>query len=218
MAAQTCFFLQRRVNHDLVELVLLMAAKADRVAGGTQQMGLIRGMRVMAVNAFPAFQGRMDAFFVHPDLLGFVAGHAELVAFFFQKQLGQYPVPQMAILAFLFFDDGVHIFLGKVFAFKIGMTIKALLSGELAGGTHGHRNTGYNTIQGKYANGYCRNGNLIHAEQLIPRFHQAFDFTMGWKCKWSSSHWIRSGIASCIFFYHFDDAMSGVTLLAQERA
>ena len=72
---QAGFFFKRRVNYGLVELIAFMAAKTQIVSGRIEQMGLIRGMRVMAVNAFPAFQGCVGFLFIQPNLFGFVARH-----------------------------------------------------------------------------------------------------------------------------------------------
>jgi hypothetical protein len=144
MAPQARFFLKCRMHHGLVELSALMAAKAQIVTGRVKQMGLIRGMRIVTIDAFPALQGGMNPFFVYPDLFSLMTSHAELIALFFEQQLGKHPMPQMAVLAFLFLDDGMYIGHGKVFGFKIGMAVQALFLGKLAGCAHGRRHTGNN--------------------------------------------------------------------------
>lgn len=114
----------------------------------------------MAVDAFSFSQRSMNIFLIQPDLLCLMTGQTDLVAFFLQQQLGQDAVPQMACLAFLFFDDGMHILHGKVFAFKLGMAIQALFSDKLAG-PHRRACAGQDADQGHQAcGGYCK-GNLF---------------------------------------------------------
>ena len=56
----------------------------------------------MATGAFPAFECAMHEGFVHPDFLFGVALVADLIACFFQQQLGNDAVSEVAILTFFF--------------------------------------------------------------------------------------------------------------------
>jgi len=127
----------------------------------------------MAVHAFSAFQRGVNIFFVQPDLLCLVTGQTDLVASFFQDQLGQNAVPQVAVLAFFFLNDDMHILHGKVLAFKLGMAIQAFLLDKLAGCAHRRAGTGHNAEKCRQTGAGKRDGKLFDGKRWVTYFHLA---------------------------------------------
>src|SRR3990170_6165052 len=107
-----------------------MALIADLVAFTRKQVGRLRRVRIMAEGALPRLERRMNARLVHPDLFFAVARVAEVVSFFFQDQFRDDPVPEVAVLAFLLLDHGMHVFHREVLALELGVAVETLFPGE----------------------------------------------------------------------------------------
>ncbi len=115
-----------------LKFVFLVALVTECAACGFQQIVFPGGVRVVAVDAFAFFQGRVHHGFFHSDFGLVMAGIAGLIARSFQEQLRDDTVPQVAVLTFFFLDDGMHIFERQVFFRKVGMTLQARLGCKFA--------------------------------------------------------------------------------------
>jgi hypothetical protein len=87
-------------------------------------------MGIVASGAFTSLEPGVHKSFVHPYFIFFMAFIAGLIALSFQKQLGDYTVSEVAILAFLFLDNNMHVFHFEVFIRKLGVTLQAILAHE----------------------------------------------------------------------------------------
>jgi hypothetical protein len=99
-------------------------------------------MRVVTINALSLFQAGMHPRFVQSDVLAVMALEANLTALSFQQKLWQDTVAQVAIFAFFFPDDRVHILHGQVFGCKLGVALQALLARKLTRFKRRGRGTG----------------------------------------------------------------------------
>jgi hypothetical protein len=96
----------------------------------------------MTINALSLFQAGMHHRFVQSDVLAVMALEANLIALPFQQKLWQDTVSQVAILAFFFPDDSVHILHCQVFGCKLGVALQALLARKLTRFERRRRGTG----------------------------------------------------------------------------
>lgn len=109
--------------HFLFELLLRVALITKIAPFGFKQVIRLRCVRVMAERTLPIFQRCVNMSLVGPDLLLAVTGIAGLIPDILQNELGDDAVAEMAILAFFFFDDNVHIFHRKIFLLEFSMAV-----------------------------------------------------------------------------------------------
>jgi hypothetical protein len=114
--------------HFLFELRSRVALIAELAPFGLEQVIGLRRVGIMAERALSSsLQGCVNMCLVHPDLFFGMACVADLVPDILENELGDNAVAEVAILAFLFFYDRVHIFHRKVLLCKLGMAIKTVL-------------------------------------------------------------------------------------------
>jgi hypothetical protein len=68
---------------------------------------------------------------IQPDLFFGVAGITDLIFFFFQEELGEQSVTEVAFFTLFFLDDSMHVLHGEVFIRKLLVTVKALFTLKL---------------------------------------------------------------------------------------
>jgi hypothetical protein len=98
-----------------LKTVFPVALVTEFAASGFQQIVFPGGVRVVAVDALAFFQGGVHHGFFHSDFGLIMTRIAGLIALSFQQQLRDDTVPQVAVLTFLFLDDGMHVFQRQVF-------------------------------------------------------------------------------------------------------
>jgi len=114
----------------LFELLPGVTLVAEFASLLVEQLACLRSVGVMALRASPPLQHGMDIGLVHPDSLRGVALKADLIAFFFQKKLGNDPVPQMASFAFFLLDYRVYILHREVLIRKLLVAVETILLSE----------------------------------------------------------------------------------------
>lgn len=98
------------MHNFLFELFPPVALIAKFAATGLEQMFCLRCMRIMAERTLPVFQRSVNMGLVKPEFLLAMTGITDLVPNIFKNELGDDAVADMTILAFLFFDDRMHVF------------------------------------------------------------------------------------------------------------
>lgn len=122
-----------RLVHDLFLIgPSRMALITDLVAFTGEQVRRLRRVGIMAEGALPRLERRMHARLVHPDLFFAVTSIAEVVSFLFQDQFRDDAVPQVAVLAFLLLDHGMHVFHREVLALELGVAVKTVFPREFS--------------------------------------------------------------------------------------
>lgn len=119
------------MKHLLLVALFLVALKTRLIPFCFQQSAELRGVRIMALNAFPSLQGGMDIGLVHPDLVFAVARVADFISFFLEDQFRHQTMPEMAILAFFLFDRGMDSLHPHVLVSKFLVTVEATLADKL---------------------------------------------------------------------------------------
>jgi hypothetical protein len=115
MAACAPLCLQDFMNPFLFIGFLLVTLIAGFIPFRFQETACLRGMGVVARDAFALLHRRMNIGFIQPALLFAVAGEAKIITFFFQEKFGHDSVAEMAVFALLFLDHGMHIFHSQIF-------------------------------------------------------------------------------------------------------
>ena len=123
--------LEDGVDHLLLIRLFLVARVARLRAFRLQEMAPLGAVRVVARGAFSRFQDRVDVGLVQPDLLLGMAGVAQFVPVLFQQELGNDPVPEVAIFALPFLHAGVQGLEGEVFLGKLLVAVEAPFPLEL---------------------------------------------------------------------------------------
>ena len=95
---------------------LVVALKADLRRFRREQVGGIRGMRVVAQHARPALDGGVDVRLVQPELVLRMAAVTEFVAVLLHDAPGHQAVTQMALVAGVRPDDGMDVLHAQVLA------------------------------------------------------------------------------------------------------
>jgi hypothetical protein len=131
MAGPASLFLDNGMDDFLLIGILLVAQVARLRAFRFQEVAPLGGVRVVAGDAFAGRKGGVHPGPVQPDLLLRMAGEAKVVPLFFQEQLGNDPVPEVAVLAFPVFHTRVHAFEGEIFLREFFMAVEASLPLEL---------------------------------------------------------------------------------------
>jgi hypothetical protein len=86
----------------------------------------------MATDAFPLFKRCVHHRLVQSDFLFVMAVIAHLITCFFEKQLWNYTVPEVAIFTFLLLNNRVYIFHGEICLRKLRVALQAILTYELS--------------------------------------------------------------------------------------
>src|SRR5574341_1434562 len=118
--------------HDLpLVRFFLVAPVAGLAALGLHQVARRGAVRIVAVGAPAALEGRVDVLPVEPDLPPGMTLIAELVALLLHDGLGDQPVPQVARLALVCLHRGMEILHPEVLLGESLVAIEAVLLREL---------------------------------------------------------------------------------------
>jgi hypothetical protein len=116
---------------DLLLIVFLLVTLIARcIARCLEKVIRLGGMRVVAEDAFSLLECGVDIGLVQSDLFPAVAGIADLIAFFLKDELGDKPVPQVTLFAFLLLDQRMDVFHAKGLVRKFLVTVQALSGGK----------------------------------------------------------------------------------------
>ena len=120
-------FIPNFVGHFLFIILFLMTLITSLVAFCLHQVARLRGMGIMAESAIPFVQNSMDMRFIQPYLFFAMAGIADLIPLFLQEEFWNHPMPEVTVLAFLLFDNGVDTLHSEVLIRKFLVAVEAIL-------------------------------------------------------------------------------------------
>jgi len=114
----------------LLIVFLLVALIARGTALCLEQVFRLGRVRVVAEGASSSLECGVDVCLVQANLVPAVAGVADLISFFLKDQLGDQPMPQVALFALLFFDQRMDVFHAKVLICKFFVTVQTISGGK----------------------------------------------------------------------------------------
>jgi hypothetical protein len=132
VATRAPFVLQNLVPDGPAVILLLVALEADRIAFGTEEIGRIRRVWVVAGATRPLLQSSVHSRLVQLQILDRMAVVTECVAFLLEKELADDPVPKVTILALAIFDDSMNVLHRKILLDELLVAVQALLALELS--------------------------------------------------------------------------------------
>lgn len=98
------------MDYFLFVCIFLVALITQVGAFGFQEVAFIRGVRIMAGNALPLLQSRVNIGPVQTHFFFGMAREANLIPRIFKQKFGYDPVPQMTILAIPGLENGMYHF------------------------------------------------------------------------------------------------------------
>jgi hypothetical protein len=130
VALQAALVVDDRVDDFAAVFPFIVAGETDRIPLFRQEVRLIRGMRIVAGNAFPLAHSGMDVALIQLQVLDLVAGVAEVIALFLQNELCHHPMAKMALLALFLRHHLVDVLSGKILIGKIRVAVQTAFLGE----------------------------------------------------------------------------------------
>ena len=114
------------VTHLLFIIFLLMALITGLFPFSLQQMTCLGGMGIMAGRASSSLQSSMNIGLVQTYLLFGMAGITDLIPIFFQQELWNQAMPEVAVFTFFLFDDKMDILHPQILIGELFVAIQTL--------------------------------------------------------------------------------------------